>query len=58
MNTDKITDSKNTERTTLEGGSKEALNQKTSVQFILSTSLGVLTIILVAASAYYGLIRF
>ncbi|MEJ6482240.1 hypothetical protein N0Y54_13065 [Nostoc punctiforme UO1] len=58
MNTDKITDSNNTERTTLEGGSKEALNQKTSVQFILSTSLGVLTIILVAASAYYGLIRF
>ncbi|MBC1220113.1 hypothetical protein GNF10_12085 [Nostoc sp. UCD121] len=58
MNTEKITDSNNTERTTLEGGSKEALNQKTSVQFILSTSLGVLTIILVAASAYYGLIRF
>jgi hypothetical protein len=58
MNADKITDSNNTERTTLEGGSKEALNQKTSVQFILSTSLGVLTIILVAASAYYGLIRF
>ncbi len=58
MNTDKITDSNNTERTTIEGGSKEALNQKTSVQFILSTSLGVLTIILVAASAYYGLIRF
>jgi hypothetical protein len=58
MNTDKITDSNNTERTTLEGGSKEALNQKTSVQFILSTSLRLLTIILVAASAYYGLIRF
>ncbi|MCC5621753.1 hypothetical protein [Nostoc sp. CHAB 5715] len=58
MNTDKISNSNNTERTTLEGGSKEALNKKTSVQFLLSTTLGVLTIILAAVSAYYGLIRF
>ncbi|MFN6525520.1 hypothetical protein [Nostoc sp. ChiSLP03a] len=58
MKTDNITNSNNTERTTLEGGSKEALNQKTSIQFILSITLGVLTIVLVAASAYYGLIRF
>jgi hypothetical protein len=58
MTSDNLSNSNNTERTTLEGGSKEALNQKTSVQFILSTSLGVITIILVAASAYYGLIRF
>jgi hypothetical protein len=58
MTSDNVSNSSNTERTTLEGGSKEALNQKTSVQFLLSTSLGVITIILVAATAYYGLIRF
>jgi hypothetical protein len=58
MNTENVTNSNNTERTTLEGGSKEALNKKTSAQFLLSTSLGVITIILAAASAYFGLIRF
>ncbi|MFN6488226.1 MULTISPECIES: hypothetical protein [unclassified Nostoc] len=58
MKTNNVTNSNNTERTTIEGGSKEALNQKTSVQFLLSTSLGVITIILVAVSAYYGLIGF
>ncbi|MCC5659990.1 hypothetical protein LC608_24030 [Nostoc sp. XA010] len=58
MNTDNVTNSNNTERTTLEGGSKEALNKKTSAQFLLSISLGVITIIIAAASAYYGLIRF
>jgi hypothetical protein len=58
MTSDNVSNSNNTERTTLEGGSKEDLNQKTSVQFLLSTSLGVITIILVAATAYYGLIRF
>jgi hypothetical protein len=58
MNTNNVNTSNNTERTTLEGGSKEALNKKTSAQFLLSTSLGVITIILAAVSAYYGLIRF
>ncbi|MDZ7969359.1 MAG: hypothetical protein RM368_31180 [Nostoc sp. DedSLP03] len=58
MKTDNITNSNNTEQTTLEGESKEVLNQKTSIQFLLSITLGVLTIVLVAASAYYGLIRF
>ena len=58
MKTNNVSNSNNTERTTLEGGSKEALNKKTSVQFILSTTLGVITILLAAASAYYGLIRF
>ena len=57
MKTDNVTNSNNTERTTLEGGSKEALNQKTSVQFLLSTALVVITIILVSATAYYGLIH-
>ncbi|MEA5602866.1 hypothetical protein [Nostoc sp. UHCC 0252] len=58
MTSNNVSTSNNTERTTLEGESKEALNQKTSTQFILSTSLGVITIILVAATAYFGLIRF
>ncbi|MBE9105150.1 hypothetical protein IQ229_09430 [Nostoc cf. edaphicum LEGE 07299] len=57
MKTDNVTNSNNTERTTIEGGSKEALNQKTSVQFLLSTALVVITIILVSATAYYGLIH-
>lgn len=57
METDSVNNPNNTERTTLEGGSKEALNKKTSVQFILSTTLVVLTIILVSATAYYGLVR-
>ncbi|MDZ8089536.1 MAG: hypothetical protein RMY16_28885 [Nostoc sp. DedQUE12b] len=57
MKTDNVTNSNKTERTTIEGESKEALNQKTSVQFLLSTALVVITIILVSATAYYGLIR-
>ncbi|MBE8970777.1 hypothetical protein IQ277_32590 [Nostocales cyanobacterium LEGE 12452] len=57
MKTDNVTNSNKTERTTIEGGSKEALNQKTSVQFLLSTALVVITIILVSATAYYGLIH-
>ncbi|MBN3873957.1 MAG: hypothetical protein HWQ23_27915 [Nostoc sp. JL33] len=58
MKSDNVTNSNNTERTTLEGGSKEALNKKTSEQFLLSIALGVITILIAAASAYYGLIRF
>ncbi len=58
MKSDNATNSNNTERTTLEGGSKEALNKKTSEQFLLSITLGVLTILIGAISAYYGLIRF
>ncbi|WP_445633935.1 High light inducible protein [Nostoc sp. DSM 114161] len=57
MKSENVTNSNNTEGTTLEGGSKEALNQKTSIQFLLSTTLVVVTIVLVAATAYYGLIH-
>ncbi|BAY78128.1 hypothetical protein NIES25_45980 [Nostoc linckia NIES-25] len=57
MKSENVTNPNNTEGTTLEGGSKEALNQKTSVQFLLSTTLVVVTIVLVAATAYYGLIH-
>ncbi|MFN6473831.1 MAG: hypothetical protein RMY36_029735 [Nostoc sp. SerVER01] len=57
MKSDNLSNPNNTERTTLEGGSKQALNQKTSVQFLLSTTLVVVIIVLVAATAYYGLIH-
>lgn len=38
--------------------SKEELNQETAVEFGLGIALGVITIILAAATAYFGLIRF
>ncbi|MDZ8107565.1 MAG: hypothetical protein RM338_18360 [Nostoc sp. DedQUE12a] len=57
MKSDNVTNPNNTERTTLEGGSKEALNQKTSLQFIISTTLVVITILIVAATAYNGLVH-
>ncbi|MCC5638414.1 hypothetical protein LC593_21755 [Nostoc sp. CHAB 5844] len=57
MQTENITSSKNTE-STIQQENKQELNQKTAVQFSLSIALGVITIILGAATAYYGLIRF
>ncbi|MBD1879264.1 hypothetical protein NC997_16485 [Trichocoleus sp. DQ-A2] len=41
---------------TEQGEAKQELNQKTSKQFIISTTIGVLTILGVAASYYFGLI--
>lgn len=38
--------------------SKDELNQETAVEFGLGIALGVITIILAAATAYFGLIRF
>jgi len=38
--------------------SKEALNQETAVEFGLGIALGIITIILAVATAYFGLIRF
>lgn len=57
MKSDNVTNPNNTDRTTLEGGSKEVLNQKTSLQFIISTTLVVITILIVAATAYNGLVH-
>jgi cobalamin biosynthesis Mg chelatase CobN len=37
--------------------SKKELNQKTSVEFSVSVVLGVLLIILLAATAYYGIVH-
>ncbi|BAY97919.1 hypothetical protein NIES37_18670 [Tolypothrix tenuis PCC 7101] len=39
------------------GESKKELNQKTSLEFSVSLVLGVLFIILAAATAYFGLVR-
>ncbi|WP_017317418.1 hypothetical protein [Mastigocladopsis repens] len=58
MTTNKSTNSNNAVSTSEQRESKQELNQKTSVQFVISVTIGVLTIILVAASAYFGIIRF
>jgi len=58
MNTQSPTNSNNSGSTFQEQESKEALDKKTSVQFGLSLSLGIITIILVAATAYYGLVGY
>ncbi len=38
--------------------SKEILNKKSSAQFTISILSGILLILIIAASSYYGLIRF
>jgi hypothetical protein len=43
---------------TQKSSDKEALDKKTSAQFTISIIVGVLVILLIAASSYYGLIRF
>jgi hypothetical protein len=58
MTTDKATNSNNAVSTSNQSESKQELNEKTSIQFGISITVGVLTIILVAASAYFGIIRF
>jgi len=57
MKTENITSSNNIE-SSIQSEKKEELNQKTAVQFSLSIALGIITIILCAVTAYYGLIRF
>ncbi|MBW4561019.1 MAG: hypothetical protein KME32_07630 [Mojavia pulchra JT2-VF2] len=58
MTTEKATNPKNVSTTSQQRESKQELNQKTSVQFSLSIALGIITILLLAATSYYGLIRF
>ncbi|MDZ7958064.1 MAG: hypothetical protein RMY34_09200 [Aulosira sp. DedQUE10] len=58
MTTEKANNSQNIASATSEQSeSKKELNQKTSVEFSVSLVLGVLLIILLAATAYYGLVR-
>ncbi|WP_179198033.1 hypothetical protein [Nostoc sp. T09] len=58
MTTEKAKDSKNiVSATSGQSESKKELNQKTSVEFSVSILLGVVVIVLVAATAYYGLVR-
>ncbi|MBD1839423.1 hypothetical protein H6F78_06255 [Coleofasciculus sp. FACHB-64] len=51
----KTNEATNRGATTEQGESKQELNQKTSKQFLISTTIGVLTILVVAASYYFGL---
>lgn len=48
----------NSNQTQKSSDNKEALNRKTSAQFTISIIAGVLLILLIAATSYYGLIRF
>jgi hypothetical protein len=57
MKTENPPTSQNTQSST-QHESKEELNQKTAAEFGLATALGVITIILIAATAYFGLIGF
>ncbi len=56
LTTMKTNEATNRGAATEQGESKQELNQKTSKQFIISTTIGVLTILGVAASYYFGLI--
>jgi hypothetical protein len=47
-----------TEKSTPVNHSESNPIQKPAVQYVVSTSIGVLLIILLAASAYYGIFRF
>ncbi len=55
LTTMKTNEATNRGATTEQGESKQELNQKTSKQFLISTTIGVLTILVVAASYYFGL---
>lgn len=58
MNDEKATNSNNIEPTPEQRESGLTLAQKPSQQFGLSILLGTLTILLLAATYYYGIIRF
>ena len=58
MNDEKATNSNNIEPTPEQRESGLTLAQKPSQQFGLSILLGILTILLLAATYYYGIIRF
>jgi uncharacterized membrane protein len=58
MTTEKAKNSKNiASATSGQSESKKELNQKTSVEFSVSILIGIVVIVLVAATAYYGLVR-
>lgn len=57
MKTEETTNPHQSESTPVQHDSETPLPQKPSFLFIVSTSLGVLTILILAASAYYGIAR-
>ena len=58
MTPEKTKNLSNIESTPPESESKQATNKNASWQFTISVTLGLLTILLLAASYYYGIIRF
>ncbi|MFQ4146309.1 hypothetical protein [Chlorogloeopsis sp. ULAP02] len=55
MTTEKTNNPKPTQN---QSESKQDLNQKTSVQFSISLIVGILVIIILAISGYYGIVGF
>ncbi|MEJ1934700.1 hypothetical protein WDZ92_31255 [Nostoc sp. NIES-2111] len=55
MKTENLPTSQNTESST-QHTTKAALNKETATEFGLGIALGIITIILIAATAYFGLI--
>jgi hypothetical protein len=58
MNTENQTNSPNISANSQPYETKEELNKKAPFEFGLSVALGVITIILIAATSYLGLVRF
>ncbi|GAX42301.1 hypothetical protein NIES4075_33020 [Tolypothrix sp. NIES-4075] len=58
MNTENQTNSPNISANSQPYESKEELNERAPTEFGLSVTLGVITILLIAATAYLGLIKF
>lgn len=58
MRADRANDPNQHQPTGVQYDSETPLPKKPSVLFLAATSIGVLTIILLAASAYYGIVRF
>jgi hypothetical protein len=58
MNTENKTNTQNISSNSQPYETKEELNKKAPFEFGLSVALGVITIVLIAATSYLGLIHF
>ena len=57
MNTENKANSNNISPNSAQPETKEELNERAPTEFGLSVILGVLTILIIAASAYFGFVR-
>ncbi len=57
MNTENKANSNNISPNSAQPETKEELNERAPTEFGLSVTLGVLTILIIAASAYFGFVR-